>query len=147
MKKTTKVLAGLAVLVVLAAMLAACGSGGSTSNPLAGTKWNMQDYAGETGMTTVLLGETPAIEFGKDDKVSGTGGCNDYTGTYSVDGEALTFGPLAGTMKACSEPEGVMEQETAFMGLLQSAAGYKLDGGQLHILNDKGHLVILLNRQ
>jgi heat shock protein HslJ len=147
MEKTNKVLAGLATVVVLAAMLAACGGGGSASNPLAGTQWQMQDYAGATGFVTVLKGAVPTIEFGKDDQVSGTGGCNDYTGTYTVDGDALTFGPLAATMKACSEPEGVMEQETAFMSLLQSATGFKLDGGQLHILNDKGYLVILLNPQ
>ena len=147
MKRTTKILARLAIAIVLVATLAACGGGGSTSNPLAGTKWKMQDYAGPTGFVTVLKGAVPTIEFGEDDQVSGTGGCNDFTGTYTVDGEALTFGPLAATMKACSEPDGVMEQETAFMGLLQSAAGYKLDGGQLQILNDQGHVVILLNRQ
>jgi heat shock protein HslJ len=129
-------------------MIAAC-SGGA-ANPLAGTKWQMQDYANPaitTGMSTVLLGAIPTIEFGEDDKVTGSGSCNDYQGTYTVDGESLTFGPLVATLMACSDPEDVMEQEAAFMAQLLSAAGYRIDGDQLHILNDKGHLVILLNPQ
>ena len=146
MTKTPKILTVLVAVAALAAILVACG--GSSSNSLAGTQWQMQDFANPantTGMTTVLSGAITTIEFGKDDNVSGTGGCNDYTGTYTVDGDALTFGPLASTMKACGEPEGVMEQETVFMSLMQAATGYKLDGGQLHILNEKGQLVILLN--
>ena len=154
MNRVTKIVAGLVATAVLAVLIAACGGG--TANPLAGTKWQMQDYADPaitTGMSTVLIGAIPTIEFGEDDApsgdgvVSGSGGCNDYQGTYTVDGESLTFGPLAATLMACSDPEGVMEQEAAFMAQLQSAAGYKIDGGQLHILNDKGHLVILLNPQ
>jgi len=148
--EATKILAGLATIAVLVCTIAACGGGGSASNPLAGTKWQMQDYADPaitTGMTSVGQDTIVTIEFGEDDKVSGSGGCNSYQGTYTVDGDSLTFGPLATTMMACSEPEGIMEVEAVVMGLLQSAAGYKIDGGQLHILNDKGYLVILLNPQ
>jgi heat shock protein HslJ len=135
-------------------MIAACGGG--AANPLAGTKWQMQDYANPaitTGMSTVLSGAIPTIEFGEDDAspdgaiVSGSGGCNTYQGTYTVDGESLTFGPLAATLMACSDPEGVMEQEAVFLAQLQSATGYRIDGDQLHILNDKGHLVILFSPQ
>ena len=156
MNKTTKILAGLATIAVLACTIAACGGGGSASNPLAGTKWQMQDYADPaitTGMTSVGQDTIVTIEFGEDDApsedgvVSGSGGCNSYQGTYTVDGDSLTFGPLATTMMACSEPEGIMEVEAVVRGSLQSAAGYKIDGGQLHILNDRGYLVILLNPQ
>jgi heat shock protein HslJ len=148
MNRVTKALGGLICVVVVAATIAACGDDGAASNPLAGTKWQMQDYAdpsNTTGMTTVLSGAIPTIEFGEDDKVSGSGGCNTYQGTYTVDGESLTFGPLATTMMACSDPAGVMEQEAVFLAQLQSAAGYRIDSDQLHILNDKGYLVILLN--
>jgi hypothetical protein len=40
-----------------------------------------------------------------------------------------------------------MEVEPAVMSLLQPAADYKIDSGQLHILNDKGYVVIPLNPQ
>jgi heat shock protein HslJ len=154
MNRVTRIVAGLVAIAVLAVMIAACGGG--AANPLAGTKWQMQDYANPavtTGMSTVLSGAIPTIEFGEDDApsddgvVSGSGGCNTYQGTYTVDGESLTFGPLAATEMACSDPEGVMEQEAVFLAQLQSAAAYRIDGEQLHILNEKGHLVILLNPQ
>ena len=40
-----------------------------------------------------------------DATVSGNAGCNDYTGSYTVDGEKLTIGPLAATKKACGPAE------------------------------------------
>ena len=61
-------------------------------------------------MTTVLIGAVPTIEFGEDDEpsgdcvVSGSGGCNDYRGTYTVGGESLTFGPLAATLNPLHSP-------------------------------------------
>jgi hypothetical protein len=38
-----------------------------------------------------------------------------------------------------------MEQETAFLAALGSAASYAIDGNQLNILNVGGQLVVILN--
>ena len=122
----------------------------------AGTNWQMKDYAHpahSTGMTSVGQDTIETIEFGadgapsEDGVVGGSGGCNSYQGSYTMDGDSLTFGPLAAKVMECGEPEGIMEVEAVVVGSLQSAAGYRIDGGQLCILNDKGYVVILLNPQ
>ena len=46
--------------------------------------------------------------------------------------------PLAVTMMMCVEPEGVAEQEAAYLAALQAAARYTLDGGQLTLTDAAG---------
>ena len=93
----------------------------------------------------VLSSALPTLEFGEDDAVHGSGGCNNFNGTYAVAGDSLTLGPLASTMMFCGEEEGVMDQESAFLSLLQSAAGYSFEGSELHILDGEGRVVAVLD--
>jgi heat shock protein HslJ len=44
-------------------------------------------------------------------RVSGLAACNRYSGSYTLSGEGLTFGPMAGTRMACPPP--LMETESA----------------------------------
>jgi heat shock protein HslJ len=44
----------------------------------------------------------------------------------------------------CGEPEGIMEQEAAFLSALASAGGFNLQGSQLQILNASGQLLLEL---
>jgi heat shock protein HslJ len=147
LSKVTAVL--LAGVVVVA--LAACGGSSAGSNPLSNTQWQVTDYANPaqpTGMSTVLLRSTLTAEFSADGKISGSAGCNSYSGTYTVQGESLTVSsPLAVTMMMCAED--VMAQETVFLTNLQAVKGYKLEenGQKLHLLNDKGQVTILLDKQ
>ncbi len=101
-------------------------------------------------MTTVLSGTTLTADFSANNKIGGSAGCNTYSGTYQVQGESLTISsPLAVTMMMCSTPTGIMEQEAVFLNLLQLVKAYKLSDvePQLHLLNDKGQVIILLKKQ
>lgn len=75
------------------------------------------------GWRVIRLGEAPVppevtitLEFGRDGRVAGRGGCNRYTGPYTLTGEGLSFGDLASTRMACPQPQ--MEAEARFLGLL-----------------------------
>jgi heat shock protein HslJ len=135
---------------VASASVASLSGACATDNPLAGTQWQVTDYAdpnNTTGMTTVLLDTTLTADFGADNLIGGSAGCNTYSGAYQVDGLSLTIpGPLATTMMACADD--VMAQETVFLTNLQAVAGYKIDSvePQLHLLNDKGQVIILLRK-
>lgn len=60
--------------------------------------------------------------------VKGSGGCNTYTATYTVDRGTIHIGPVAATKKVCPEPEGVMAQEAAYFAALEAADHYRTDG-------------------
>ncbi len=89
----------------------------------------------------LIPGSAITIEFGVDGKVSGSAGCNQYSGEYTVIGNALQITSLAAsTEKACSQD--VMDQESAYLQALQDAKTYLVAGSQL-ILYGNGDMVLL----
>jgi putative lipoprotein len=68
-------------------------------------------------------------------RVSGFGGCNRFTGSYTLQGDQLKFGQLAGTMMACVEG---MDQEQAFYKALGSASAWRITEQQLELLDASG---------
>ena len=50
----------------------------------------------------------------------------------------MTIGPAGSTKMYCGEPEGTMEQEARYLTLLESVAGYRIDGDRLDLLDGAG---------
>ena len=71
-------------------------------------------------------------------RVSGSGGCNRFTGSYELHGDQLTFGKMASTMMAC--PEG-LDAESMFLAALGRVNQWKFAGEELELSDDAGNLV------
>jgi heat shock protein HslJ len=71
----------------------------------------------------MLPSEELTAEFASD-RISGSGGCNRFMGSYQTEGETLTIGPLASTFKACEE--SISTQETRYLQALQGAQRYEV---------------------
>jgi len=118
-------------LVALLPGLAACSSSGGSSSAaagaedLSGTSWKLVDLGG----TAPAEGTTATLAFDASDAVSGIAGCNTFNGQATIDGTAIDFGPLATTRMACPEPQ--MSLETTYLGALDAATSWKIDGGKL----------------
>jgi heat shock protein HslJ len=119
--------------------------------PLEGTAWTllaMVEMREAEGMgTPVVLPAEPLPGTGitatfEDGQVHGSAGCNTYRGAYAVDGHGLAFGALATTRMACADPEGIMEQEQRYLGLLGGVRRYRIDGGQLWLATDDGQALV-----
>lgn len=101
---------------------------------LAGTAWTVGGYNnGRQAVVSVETGTTLTLQFGADGRVSGMGGCNAFTGAYTVDGDRLAIGPLAATRKACMQPPTVMAQEAAYLKALESTARFRREGDRLDL--------------
>jgi len=111
---------------------AAASAGASATAPLTnpdlvGTEWILGDLPGQ-----VLADVRPTVSFSGDGTVSGNAGCNTFSGTYTVDGSNLTFGPLATTRMACEGAKGTIE--TAYVTALQATTAYEItDAGELKL--------------
>jgi heat shock protein HslJ len=57
-------------------------------------------------------------------EVTGSAGCNDYMSTLTPVEDFFTVGPIATTLRACSEPAGIMEQEQAYLTALEATDGF-----------------------
>lgn len=84
------------------------------------------------------------VQFRAKGELSGSGGCNNFFGTYDLNGTALKIGPLASTKKMCA---GGMEDERAFLGALQSARRIEATHMALNIFGENGELLLGLQRR
>ncbi len=108
--------------------------------PLTGTEWTLESYSspGSESVSSVIAGTTVTAVFSADGNVTGNAGCNSYRADYRTDGANLTIEPPISTKMYCGEPEGVMEQENRYLNLLESVAGYRIDGNRLDLLDESG---------
>jgi heat shock protein HslJ len=113
----------------------------STSDALDGTEWELM-YIGKT---TPIPGSRLTIAF-EDGEVNGSAGCNRYSGNYQISGEKITLGMLAWTEMACMQPEGIMEQEQAYMAFLSEVVRFEIVDGQL-VLAKAAQEQLIFNRK
>lgn len=69
-------------------------------------------------------------------RVDGFSGCNQFLGGYTMDGDRISFAPLAGSMMACPLP--AMALEKAVQGALVGTVRYAIDGDRLTLIPGEG---------
>jgi heat shock protein HslJ len=107
------------------------------------TIWHLQNYLPEGGaIESTLDGTEVTAYFSEDGLVSGIAGCNNYSGAYQVDGEKIEIelGPL--TMMFCDQPEGLMDQESAYLQALDSATSFNIIGDVMIMQDESGQEVL-----
>ncbi|HWS75030.1 MAG TPA: META domain-containing protein, partial [Quisquiliibacterium sp.] len=81
-------------------------------------------------------GRTPTLRFLDGDRVSGTGGCNRFSGQASVSRGVAHLGPVAATRMACRG--SVADTEARFFQALEAVRGARLEGIRLVLLDGAG---------
>ena len=74
-----------------------------------------------------------------EDQVGGYAGCNHFTGSVTVSGEGIAFGPIASTRRMCAVG---MQQEDAFLQALESAHRFDISGEDLAIEDASGEVTM-----
>jgi heat shock protein HslJ len=134
----------LLVLLTLASLFAACRADVNrsfwhgTSPDLVGTGWTLTSLDGSR-----LIADTEITLSIQEAYLGGTMTCNNYgggpdSGAYTVSDGRLAIRQLAVTVQLCSEPEGVMEQEAAYIEALYAAATYRVADDRLEIADAGG---------
>ncbi len=111
---------------------------------LVGTTWLLVSlYDGQGGVRSLLAGTEITAVLGEDGRLAGSAGCNSYFTTVEIAGNEITLlGPVGSTMMACMEPEGIMDQETAFLATLENVASYEIEGRSLTLFDAGGEPVL-----
>jgi heat shock protein HslJ len=98
----------------------------AAANPLEGS-WDVTGYNnGKQAVVSPVAGSKLTAIFTAD-QVSGSAGCNTYSGSYTLDGTTLKIGPLASTMRACAD-QAVNDQEQQFLAAMQNATTFSQTG-------------------
>jgi putative lipoprotein len=111
-------------------------------NPLADTAWTL---------AALNLNQVPVpdsvitLNFTADGVAAGNAGCNDYSGSYTVESDLITIGTITATGQACED--ALMAQESAYLAALQSVTEFTQEGNQLVLFDGSGNEVLRLNPQ
>lgn len=78
--------------------------------------------------------EGPTLDY-TTDRVSGTGGCNRFSGPITIEDDAVQIGPLAATKMMC---EGKSEIEAQYFSALEAARSFVSNGDTLTLKGEDG---------
>lgn len=107
---------------------------------LPGTSWELASLHDEMSAALTMTPASITLTFGTDDQASGNGGCNNFFSTYTLDGEALSFGPVGSTEMACAD-SALSEQEVKYFRTLEAVKGYAYRMGMLQLLDADGKIL------
>ncbi len=117
------------------------------SSQLPGSNWIVTNYNnGREAVVGLLTGTELTADFGEDGTLSGSAGCNRYSAGYEVDSNNISIGMAVSTQMACSEPEGVMEQEQEYLAALSTAATYQVMGNTMQMRTADDALAAMFTR-
>jgi heat shock protein HslJ len=128
-----------ACAAALALILAGCSGATGPQAAVVGPVWAAESIDGKA-----VLDDAPiTLRLDGDGRAAGKGGCNGYGGSYTLEGSALRFGPLAATKMACATE--LMDQEQAYFDLLAQVERYVVgDDGALVLMTAEGREVRFL---
>ncbi len=114
-----------------------CGGGILPPAGIAGTHWTFVSIGG-----VPVAADRPTVLQFNGDLLSGSAGCNRFSGRYAVDGTTLKAGPLMATEMAC--PGAGMTQEAAFFKLMAGPVSLTFaDDGMLILTGPGGQTAVL----
>jgi len=107
---------------------------------LENTRWELIEIAGEP--VSALPGSPPpGFRLNPQGKsLRGFGGCNRIMGSYTLEGDRLSFGPIATTRRFCEESQGL---EDRFVQAIEQVRTFKLNGDILELYGEYGLLARL----
>lgn len=112
------------------------------SPALRGTYWKLVELDGAPVGPFGDRRREPHLVFATDEeRVSGSSGCNRFTGGFTIDAAKLSFAPLAATKMFCFEGA---ELENRLFAALSTVEGYRLAGSTLELLLGAGERAALL---
>jgi putative lipoprotein len=109
---------------------------------LEGTYWKALALAG-TVVSALPSGREVHLVLQSGGRLSGSDGCNRIMGVYTLKGDAITFGQLAGTQMACADSADV---EQRFRAALKGTSHWRIVGSRLELVGATGKPLAVFER-
>ena len=102
--------------------------------------WNIEVVADKP-----VIDYSPAqLIFAEEGNLSGNNSCNNFFGSYTIDGDNVRLMPAGNTMKACVD--ALMDQEQRVMTAMPEVTNASLAKGKLLLKDAKGNTQLVLSR-
>ena len=133
---------GLLILLPILFVGGCTGNAPGTSGLyLNGTGWTLTEYVSDGRSVQTLNGTAITMVFGGEGRITGSAGCNHYFASYDLKGTRITIGQAGSTMMYCTGA-GVMEQESAYLALLNQAASVSSANDRLTFADAQGMTIL-----
>ena len=93
--------------------------------------WTITGVNTGDSVDSPVAGTEPTLSFADDGTFTVDTGCNVGGGDWKLDGDAITFESIRTTLRACEEPRGAADQETAILAALHAAEQVEVTPGSL----------------
>ena len=107
-----------------------------------GVDWALTSYYDEASaeLVAVPFEVEPTLRL-EDGTASGSGGCNQFGGSYEIDGSSLRFGDeMTVTLALCDDP--AQQVEDTYLAALGDVDGWTIDAGVLELSDDFGDVIL-----
>jgi heat shock protein HslJ len=125
----------------LAALVLTFGGPAQAACELVGTYWRAVEIDGSP-VTAAPSKREPHLVLNTAGRVSGSTGCNRFTGTYQQVGDSFRFTPLVVTRMACPPPLDMLEK--SFLQAMAASAAVRQSGSTLELLDAVGQVRLRL---
>jgi heat shock protein HslJ len=115
-------------------------TGKSPATVLPGTSWQLSSYSYKEAVVSGTDVSTITLVFNDAGNLSGFSGVNSYFGSYNLDGNIISLGPIGSTKMA--GPQALMELETIYFNLLGSATGVSITSNSLSLTDNSGNTLL-----
>ncbi len=99
--------------------------------------WVLSQINGQVPVVNSLV----TLQF-KGYTAEGFAGCNTYSASVQFNNPSMTLTNIASGKKSCTSPAGVMQQEAAYLNALTLVRSFRVDQGQLLLLDQSGQLLL-----
>lgn len=93
--------------------------------------WTVTGVNTGDSVDSPVAGTEPTLSFADDGTFTVDTGCNIGGGDWKLDGDAITFESIRITLRACEEPRGAGDQESAILAALNAAGEVEVTPGSL----------------
>lgn len=123
----------LPMMLLTGAVAVACSQNNAVSGgDITGVTWTLVEVNGMP-VDPAALNRPATLLLDDQGRASGNSGCNQFGGSYTLEGADLHFGGIAMTRMACP---GRMDVETAYAAALEATRAWRLTDGMLELLAD-----------
>lgn len=105
---------------------------GMPAETIAGVAWTLVEVDGTT-VDPAQMNRPATLLLDADGRASGSTGCNQFGGPYTIAGDEIRFGAIAMTRMACPDR---MDVESAYAAVFEAARTWRVRDGMLELIAD-----------
>jgi heat shock protein HslJ len=132
----------IAILVVLVVFMNMSGQNATAATTITEHFWSLKSFENPDATSTpVLNGTIITAAFSFDGKLTGSGGCNQYSARYMVKDTLIVNSAIIPTSTTCSG-EGIMAQESRYFSLMENATALRVHNRDLTLYGSDGKPIL-----